>query len=123
MFRTMAGGVNLGQDRLEKNWAQCLAADIRVLKATEGFGVETVLWPRSAKNGRNWHRGIVDAADRFMTRRHRGEAEENLQRLTAVGAGSSNKEKTTGTRTGAAVLIHSFTSMQKRTVDRVARYY
>eukprot|EP00904_Undaria_pinnatifida_P004437 jgi/Undpi1/13995/HiC_scaffold_9.g03646.m1 len=91
MFGTMAGGVNPGRGRPEKNWAQCLVNDIRVFEATEGstdsslllFGVETVLWPSATKKSGNWHRGIVDAADRFMTRRHRGEAEKSWQRLTA----------------------------------------
>ena len=72
----MAGGVNPERGRPEKNWAQRLVDDIRVLEATEGstdsspllFGVETVLWPRAAKKSGNWHRGVVDAADRFMTR-------------------------------------------------------
>ena len=70
MFGTMAGGVNPGRGRPEKNWAQCLADDIRVFKATKGstdsspvlFGAETMLWPRAAKKSGNWHRGIVDAA-------------------------------------------------------------
>ena len=91
MFGTMAGEVNPGRGRPEKNWAQCLVNDIRVFEATEGstdsslllFGVETVLWPSATMKSGNWHRGIVDAADRFMTRRHRGEAEKSWQRLTA----------------------------------------
>ena len=85
MFATMTGGVNPGRGRPEKNWAQCLVDDIRVFEATEGstdsspllFGVETVLWPRAAKKGGSWHRGVVDAADRFMTRWHRGEVEKS----------------------------------------------
>ena len=85
MFATMTGGVNPGRGRPEKNWAQCLVDDIRVFEATEGstdsspllFGVETVLWPRAAKKGGSWHRGVVDAADRFMTIWHRGEVEKS----------------------------------------------
>ena len=34
----------------------------------------------------NWLRGIVDAADRFMARWHRGEAEKSWLRLTAEDA-------------------------------------
>ena len=49
----MAGGVNRERSRPEKNWAHCLADDIRVFEATEGsmdsspllFGVETMLGP------------------------------------------------------------------------------
>ena len=36
MFGTMAGGKNQGRGRPENNWAQCLADDLRDLKATEG---------------------------------------------------------------------------------------
>ena len=53
----VARRVNPGRGRPQKNWAQCLIDDIRVFEATEGFtdsstllfGVETVLWPRAAK--------------------------------------------------------------------------
>ena len=59
MFGTMAGRENPGPGRPEKNWAQCLADNLRVFRATEGsvesvplaFGVETVLWPTAAKKG------------------------------------------------------------------------
>ena len=44
-----------------------------------------MLWPRAAKKNGNWHRGIVDAADRFMMRWHRGEAE---------GAGNASQQRT-----------------------------
>ena len=51
MFGTMAGGVNQGRGRPEKNWAQCLADDVRVFEATKGstdsspllFGVEIAM--------------------------------------------------------------------------------
>ena len=58
MVGTMSGGENPGPRRPEKNWAQCLVDDLRVLRATEGstesiplvFGVGTVLlWPTAAK--------------------------------------------------------------------------
>ena len=74
VFGTLTGGENPGPGRPEKNWAQCLA-DIRVCQPTEGstdsspllFGVDTVLRPRAAKKSGKWYRGVVDAADRFMT--------------------------------------------------------
>ena len=51
MFGTMAGGENPRPGRPEKNWAQCLVDDLRVVRATGGpkatsllvLGVETVL--------------------------------------------------------------------------------
>ena len=56
-----------------------------VFQATEGstdsspllIGVETALGPSAAKKSGKWYRGVVDAADRFMTRWHRGEAEKS----------------------------------------------
>ena len=63
-----------------------------------------MLWPRAAKSG-NWHRGIVDAADRFIKRQHRGEAEKSWQRLTAEDAKSSNQETPGGSGGEAVVLI------------------
>ena len=58
-----------------------------LFEATEGstdsspslLGIEPVLWPRAAKKSGNWHRGIVNAAERFMARWHRGEAEKSWQ--------------------------------------------
>ena len=112
VFGTMAGG-NPGPGRPENNWAQCPVVDIRVFEANEGstdsspllLGVETVVRPKAAKESGNGRRGIVDAADRFMARWHRGEAEKSWQRLTAEDAKSSNQGKPGGRGGGAAVLI------------------
>ena len=58
---TMAGGVNPGRGRPEKDWVQRLVEDISVSEATDAskdsspllFGVKTVLWSRAAKkNGK-----------------------------------------------------------------------
>ena len=35
-----------------------------------------MLWPRAAEKSGNWHRGVVDAADRITTKWHKGEAEK-----------------------------------------------
>ena len=40
------------------------------------FGVETVLWPTAAKGGK-YCRGVVEAAEYFMMRWHRDEAESS----------------------------------------------
>ena len=101
MFGTMAGGENPGLGRPEKNWAQCLADDLRLFKATQGstesspllFGVETVLWPRAAKKSGKWYRGVVEAADGFMTRWQRLEAEKSWIRHAAEDAKSGDKRK------------------------------
>ena len=78
MFGTVARGENPGSGRPEKNWAQCLADDLRGFQATEGstenspllFGGETVLWPRAAKKSGKWNRGVVEKADYFMAKWH-----------------------------------------------------
>ena len=44
----------------------------------------------------NLRRGIVEAADRFMTRWHRGEEETSWLCLTAEDAKSSNQGKPAG---------------------------
>ena len=81
-----------------------LVDDLKVFEATEGstdsspllYGVETVLWPRAAKNSGNRHRGSVDAANRIMTRWRTGEAEKICQRLTAEAAKGSNQGRGEG---------------------------
>ena len=130
MFGTMAGGVNPGRGRPEKNWVQCLVDDIRVFEATERstdssplfFGVDTVLWPRAAKKSGNWHRGIVDAADRFMTRWHRDEVEKSWQRLTAKDTKSSNQRKLEGRGGGSSRTATAVDECRNEMVDRVATY-
>ena len=111
-FGTMAGGENPGPGRPEKNRAQCLVDDLRVFRATEGstesvplvFGVETVLWSTAAKKGGEWYRGVVEAAECFMTRWHRDEAESSWLRHTTVDAKSDDKGRR-GVQGGGAVLI------------------
>ena len=79
MFGTMADEENHGPGRLQKNLAQYLVDDLRVLRATAGttesvplvYGVET-LSPTAANKG-VWYRGVVEAAECFMTRWHRDE--------------------------------------------------
>ena len=56
------------------------------------FGVETVLWPTTAKkSGKWWYRGVVEAAECFMARRHSNEAESGWLRYAAEDAKSDDK--------------------------------
>ena len=76
-----------------------------------------MLWPTAAKKIGNWHRGIVDAADRFMKRWHRGKAEKSWQRPTAEDAKSSKQGKRGGrgwggSRTDTAVQMNAETKRQ-----------
>ena len=68
------------------------------------FGVETVLWPTAAKKGGKWYRGVVEAAECFMTRWHRDEAESSWLRHTTEDAKSDDKGRR-GVQGGGAVLI------------------
>ena len=87
------------------------------------FGVETVLWPRAAKKSGNWHRGIVDAADRLMTRWHRGEWKELVtpHSKRASRAGIKGNRRDGG---GAALPLLKLHVEERRNEmeDRVARY-
>ena len=65
-----------------------------------------------------WYRVVVDAADRFMTRWHKGEAEKSWVPHETEDAKSGDKGKTGGgSRTDTAV-----DESRNETVDRVARY-
>ena len=70
----------------------------------------------------NWHRGIVDAADRFMTRWHRGQAEKSWQRLTAEDTKSSNKGNRGGGGAGSSHTDTVVDECRNEVADRVARY-
>ena len=80
VFVTMSGGENPAAGRPDNKRAQCLADDLRSFGATEVstdsspvlFEVETVLCPRAAKKSGKWSRGMVEAADCFRARWHRG---------------------------------------------------
>ena len=50
--------------------------------------LETVLWPTAANKGGKWYRGVVEAAECFMTRWHRDEAESSWLRHTTEDAKS-----------------------------------
>ena len=99
MFGTMAGGENPGPGQPENIWAQCLVDDSRMFRATGGstenfpvlFGIETVLWPTVAKKGGKWYRGVVKAAECFMARWHRDEAESSWLRHAAEDDKSDDK--------------------------------
>ena len=123
MFVTIAGGENPGPGRPEKNWAQCLADDLRVFQATEGstenspllFGPETVLWPRTAKKSGMWYRGVVEVG--FMTRWRTGKAKRKLLRHAVQDAKSGNKGTGGGSRTDAAL-----DECRNELIDRLARH-
>ena len=107
----MAGGEDPGQGRPEKDWAQCLVDDLRVFRATDGstesvplvLGAETVPRPTAAKKGGKWYRGVVEAAESFMTRWHRDEAESSWLLHATEDAKSVDK----GTGVGEGCLLYT----------------
>ena len=74
------------------------------------FGVGTVLWRTAAKKGGKWYRGVVEAAECFMTRWHRDEAESSWLRHATEDAKSDDKERAGG----AAVLILLSTNSERK---------
>ena len=58
----------------------------------------------AAKNGGNWNRGVVEAAECFMTRWHRDEAESSWLSHATEDANSDDKGRERG-KGGAGVLI------------------
>ena len=69
----------------------------------------------------SWYRGVVEAAECFMTRWHRDEAESSWPRHATEDAKSDDKERGWGkgrsSRTDTAV-----DDCRNEMVDRVARY-
>ena len=77
----------------------CIVEDLREFRATEGstelapsvFRVETALWFTAAQKAREWFRGVLEAAERFMVSRHDAEAELSRNpRASTVGGVPGN---------------------------------
>ena len=62
----------------------------------------------------NWHRGVVDAADRFTTRWHRGGAEKSWLRHAAEDAKRRNKGEPGEPDGGGQPNLYRCRRMQKR---------
>ena len=87
------------------------------------FGVETVLWPTAANKGGKCYRGVVEAAECFMTRWQRDEAENSWLRHATEDAKSEDKGRGGGKGGAAVVLILLSTNeCRNEMVGRVARY-
>ena len=110
---------------------QCLADDlIRGFQATEGgprkalpallFGVETVLRPRTSKKSRKRYQGVVEAADCFMARWHRNEAQRNQLRQGAEDTPRALAKGGGGSRTDTHIT--AVDECRNEMINRVARY-
>ena len=76
-----------------------------------------MLGPRAVKKSGKWCRGVVEAADCYMMRWHRGEAMRSWLRHPAQDAKGDEKGRGRGSRTDTAV-----DERRDETIDRVARY-
>ena len=83
--------------------------------------VETVLWPTAAKKGGKWYRGVIEAAECFMTRWHRDEAGSSWLRHAAEDAKSDDKGRGGGKRSGSRIDT-AVDECRNEMVDRAARY-
>ena len=82
------------------------------------LGAETTVWSIAAKKAGKWYRGVLDAAERFMVRWHKDEADMSRKRhASAVGSAQGNGKGGGYSRKETAV-----DESRKETVDRVARY-
>ena len=74
------------------------------------FGVGTVLWRTAAKKGGTWYRGVIEAAECFMSRWHRDNADSRWLRHATEDAKIDDKGKSGGR---AAILIPLSTNSER----------
>ena len=75
MLGKMTGGEGRRPGGKSKSWHRCLLDDLKAFDATEGstehselfFGAEAEVWTVAAKKAGKWYRGVLEAAERFMT--------------------------------------------------------
>lgn len=126
MFGTMTGGEGRRPGGQPKSWQKCLAEDLKVFRATEGstaqvplvFGVETAVWTVAATKVGKWYRGVLKAAEQFMVRWHKVEAELSRQRHASVAGGAQGNGKGGGNSRKETAVEES----RRETADRIARY-
>ena len=76
-----------------------------------------MLWPTAAKKGGMWYRGVVEAAECFMTY----EAESSWLRHATENAKSDDKRRGGGKGRGSRIDT-AVDECRNEMVDRVARY-
>ena len=85
-----------------------------------GYLSNSVLWPTAAKKGGKWYRGVVEAAECFMTRWHRDEAESSWLHHTTEHAKSDDKGRGGGKVRGSRIDT-AVDECRNEMIDRVAR--
>ena len=82
------------------------------------FGVETAVWTIAAKKAGKLYRRVLDAAERFMVRWHKDEADMSRKRHASTVGGAQGNGKGGGYSPKETAVDES----RKETADRVARY-
>ena len=82
------------------------------------FGVETAEWTVAARKAGRWYRGALEAAEWFMVRWHKDEADASRKRHASAVDGAQGNGKGGSSRKERAV-----DDSRKETADRVARYH
>ena len=77
----------------------------------------------AANKGGKWYRGVVEAAECFMTRWHRDEADSSWLRHAPEDAKSGDKGKPRGWVGGGSRTDTAGDESRNEMVDRVARYW
>ena len=75
MLRMMTNGEGRRPGGQPKSWHRCLLGDLKAFDATAGstehcklfFWAEAEVWTVAAKKAGKWYRGVLEAAERFMT--------------------------------------------------------
>ena len=106
----MAGAENPRPGGQFNTWHGCIAEDLREFRATERltelaplvFGVETALWSTAAKKAGKRYRGMLEAAERFMVKWHKGEAEMSRKRRASAVGGVQGNEGGGGNRSSGS---------------------
>ena len=135
MFGELVGGKDPGAGCPERNWQTCLKDDFKAFGATHGstddqrrvFGVPNSVWAEAAKvkGGRQWYKGVLQGAERFMTSWHKEEEEASRKRATEREKERSNNKETPRTNGTGGVRKKGESAREgnkREMADRVARY-
>ena len=83
------------------------------------FGVETAVWTLAAKTAGKWYRGVLEAAERFMVKWHKDEADASRKRHASAAGGAEGYRNGGGNSRMETAVDEN----RKETADRVATYH
>ena len=117
----------MGRAADRANWYRCLLDDLKAFSATKGFtehykfvlGVEAEVWTVAGKTACKRHHGVLEAADRFMDKRHENEATLSRNCHASDTGGAQGNRKEVGGESGRGTAVDEST---KEMADRVSRF-